>query len=195
MARLLGVLRAAPGGYVLLGANGLGRLVAKALLASGEPVTLVDTDAEACRRAQEEGFQVIYGDGLDERTLLRAQPEGREGFVGLTLNEGVNLLFAQKVRELEHRARPWVALHRGHIGVKKEHTGKYGRVLFGDERNLDVWAARWEKGQGLLERWRLEAPQVEGLDAGGGREAHGRKSCSCRCSWCERARCGPMTTR
>ncbi|MGZ3460992.1 MAG: cation:proton antiporter domain-containing protein, partial [Archangium sp.] len=161
VASALGVRRTAPGGYVLLGANGLGRLVARALRDSGEQVTLVDSEAEAFRRAQEEGFQVIYGDGLDERTLLRAQPEGREGFVGLTLNEGVNLLFAQKVREYDRTARPLVALHRGHIGVRKGHVGEYIRILFGDERNLDVWAARFDKGQVVLERWRLEAPQVE----------------------------------
>lgn len=171
VARALGVLRSAPGGYVLLGANGLGRLVARALREVGEPVALVDVDAESCRRAQEDGFQVLFGDGLDERTLLRAQPEGREGFVGLTENEGVNLLFAQKVRELDRAAHPWVALHRGHLGVRKEHASRHGRILFGDERNLDGWAARCEKGQARLERWFLEAPQVEASVPGAGETA------------------------
>lgn len=170
VASALGVRRTTPRGYVLLGANGLGRLVARALRASGEQVTLVDTGAEACRRAQEEGFHVIYGDGLDERTLLRAQPEGRDGFVGVTLNEGVNLLFAQKVREHDSTAYPLVALHRGHLGVKKEHAGEHNHVLFGDERDLDVWAAWSDKGQLLLERWRLESPQVDSsMPAVGGR--------------------------
>ncbi|WP_225414221.1 cation:proton antiporter [Stigmatella hybrida] len=160
VAGLLGVRRSAPGGYVLLGANGLGRLVGRALRAAGARVTLVDVGTEACRRAEQEGFQVLFGDGLEERTLLRAQPEGREGFVGLTLNEAVNLLFAQKVRELDRKVRPVVALHRGHLGVRKEHAGEHGRVLFGDERNLDQWATWSDKGQILLERWRLVAPQV-----------------------------------
>jgi NhaP-type Na+/H+ or K+/H+ antiporter len=161
VASLLGVRRTSPGGYVLLGASGLGRLVARALRSAGERVTLVDTGAEACRRAEEEGFHIIFGDGLDERTLLRAQPEGREGFVGLTVNEGVNLLFAQKVREFDRRARPTVAMHRGHTGIRKEHAAGQYRILFGDERELDVWAAWSDKGQALLERWHLESPQVE----------------------------------
>jgi NhaP-type Na+/H+ or K+/H+ antiporter len=161
VAGLLGVRRTSPGGYVLLGANGLGRLVARALRDSGEQVTLVDAAAEACRHAQEEGFQVVFGDGLDERTLLRAQSEGREGFVGLTLNEGVNLLFAHKVREHDRTARALVALHSGHMGVRKEHAGEHHRVLFGDEHDLDAWATRVEKGQIHLERWCLEEPQVE----------------------------------
>jgi hypothetical protein len=161
VASLLGVRRSALGGYVVLGANGLGRLVARALRASGAQVTLVDTGADDLRRAQEEGFHVVFGDGLDDRTLLRAQPEGRDGFVGLTLNEGVNLLFAQKVREHVRTARPLVAMHSGHAGVKKEHTGEDSHVLFGDERNLDAWVARCDRGHVLLERWRLDAPQVE----------------------------------
>lgn len=161
VAGLLGVRRTSPGGYVLLGANGLGRLVARALRDSGEQVTLVDAAAEACRHAQEEGFQVVFGDALEERTLLRVQTEGREGFVGLTLNEGVNMLFAHKVREHDRTARALVALHSGHIGVRKEHAGEHHRVLFGDEHDLDAWATRVEKGQIHLERWCLEEPQVE----------------------------------
>ena len=161
VAELLGVRRAAPRGYVLLGANGLGRLVARALRASGAQVTLVDTGAEACRRAQEEGLPVLFADGLDERTLLRAQPEGREGFVGLTVNEALNVLFAYKVREHDRTAHPLVAMHRGHTGVRKESLGEHHRVLFGDERNLDGWAARCERGHVRLERWCLKQPQVE----------------------------------
>ena len=161
VAKLLGVRRTAPGGYVLFGANGLGRLVARALRSAGQPVTLVDLSAEECRRAQEEGFQVLFGDGLDERTLLRAQPEGREGFVGLTVNEALNLLFAHKVREHHRTVRPLVAMHRGHTGLRKEHLLEHHRLLFGDERGLDAWAARSDRGHVRLERWCLEAPQLE----------------------------------
>lgn len=161
VAGLLGVRRTVPGGYVLLGANGLGRLVARALRAVGEPVTLVDMGAEACRRAQEEGFQVIFGDGLDERTLLRAQPEGREAFVGLTVNEALNVLFAHTVREHHRTAHPLVAMHRGHSALHKENVGEQHRILFGDERSLDGWATRCDKGLVHLERWCLEQPQVE----------------------------------
>ncbi|WP_395835713.1 cation:proton antiporter [Cystobacter fuscus] len=166
VAGALGVRRTAPGGYVLLGANGLARLVARALRAAGQNVTLVDMGAEACRHAQEEGFQVLFGDGLDERTLLRAQLEGRAGYVGLTVNEAVNLLFALKVREHDRTARPLVAMHRGHTAVRKEHAGDIGRVLFGEERGLDEWASRSERGRVSLERWVLEAPQLESSSPG-----------------------------
>ncbi|ATB26764.1 cation:proton antiporter [Melittangium boletus] len=166
VAGLLGVRRSAPGGYVLLGANGLARLVARALKAADQNVTLVDTGAEACRRAQEEGFQVIFGDGLDERTLLRAQLEGRAGFVGLTVNEGVNLLFTNKVREHDRAALRLVAMHSGHTAIRKEHASTHNRILFGDERGLDLWASWSERGQVSLERWLLEAPQVDSSNPG-----------------------------
>ncbi|MBM7115310.1 cation:proton antiporter [Archangium primigenium] len=169
VADWLGVRRTAPGGYVLLGANGLGRLVARALKAAGQHVTLVDTGDEACRRAQEEGLHVIFGDGLDERTLLRAQLEGRAGFVGLTVNEGVNLLFTQKVRDHDRAAPRLVAMHRGHSAIRKEHATEHNRVLFGDERGLDLWASWCDRGQVSLERWVLEAPQLEASTPGASR--------------------------
>jgi hypothetical protein len=57
-------------------------------------------------------------------------------------------------------------MHRGHTAVRKEHVGDIGRVLFGEERGLDEWASRSERGHVLLERWVLEAPQLESSSPG-----------------------------
>ncbi|WP_223639034.1 sodium:proton antiporter [Corallococcus sp. EGB] len=164
VAGLLGVRRVVPRGYVLLGANALARQVAHALQARDETVLLVDSSDATLTRAQQEGFRVLFGNGLEERTLLRAEPEGRQGFVGLTHNEGVNLLFAERVRALQRTARSYTALHRGHVGVSAEtvrSTG--GHILFGAERDLDVWVARCEQGAVSRESWHLDAPQVEAI--------------------------------
>ncbi|WP_158623673.1 cation:proton antiporter [Corallococcus llansteffanensis] len=162
VAGWLGVRRVVPGGYVLLGANALARQVAQALQARGEPVLLVDSSDATLRRAQAEGFRVLFGNGLEERTLLRAEPEGRRGFLGLTHNEGVNLLFADRVRALQRSAPNYTALHRGHVGVSSTTVSATGgHVLFGAERDLDAWLARCEQQAVSREHWRLEAPQVQ----------------------------------
>ncbi len=165
VAGWLGVRRAADGGYVLLGANALARSVGRVLREAGTPVVLVDASAEACRAAEEDGFKVLYGSGLEERTLQRTEPESREGYVGLTRNEGVNLLFARRAREQFKVPRVAVAVHRGRIGVSTGNVEELGGgTLFGAPQNLDLWVGRYERKEVRVERWRRapEAPAGPG---------------------------------
>src|SRR5690606_4712207 len=97
VSRLLGVRRAPPKGYVILGANALGRLVAQALRATGEPVVLVDEEDAQVRAAEASGLPVVYGDSLSERTLARTQPEVRAAYVALSADGQKNLLWAERV--------------------------------------------------------------------------------------------------
>jgi NhaP-type Na+/H+ or K+/H+ antiporter len=161
VARLLRVRRQ-PSGYVVAGANGLARLFARALQECGEEVVLVDVNDEACRRAEAEGLKVVYGSALDERTLRRCEPQPRRGFVGLTPNESVNLLFARRVREEVRRAPVWVAIHRAKVSVNTGNVAEGGAaILFGQPRHLDGWAQRAERGEVPCERWRREEVQGE----------------------------------
>ena len=45
-------------------------------------MTFLDTNPQHCRQAEEEGFSVIFGNALQERTLLRARMEGVGTVVG-----------------------------------------------------------------------------------------------------------------
>jgi len=82
VAQLLGLRLPAHSGYALLGANALARTYARIFRAAGDDVVLLDSSPEACREAQAEGLRVIYGDGLSESMLARAEigfpaPPGR----------------------------------------------------------------------------------------------------------------------
>lgn len=161
VARLLGVRRQGPRGYVILGAQGLARQVASALRDAGREILLVELDPQPTRRAEEEGFRVLFANGLEERTLLRTEPESRQGYIGLTHNEAVNLLFAQRAASVKRKATIHVALHRGHVGVgATDVVAMGGRILFGDERMLDAWSARADRDELMQEQWQLSAPQV-----------------------------------
>jgi len=164
IARLLKVARVSNDGYVLLGAGDLGRALARALESGGEHVVLVDSNPFACRAAENEGFRVLHGSGLDERVLMRAAIDARAGCVAITPNEEVNLLFARAALD-EHRVpRAWVALRKGHVSVRPETVDEAGaRVLFGAPRSLDFWGLRLERGTAAVERWTYADPR-DGLD-------------------------------
>jgi len=168
ISRLLGVRRAQPRGYVILGANALGRLVARALRAAGEPVVLVDEDDAAVRAAEASGLQVIYGESLSERTLARTQPEVRAAYVGLTADAQKNLLWAERVGRAVPQMRRVVAAERAGETSDPLKTAREGgaTVLFGGPRRLSKWVERAERGEIGLHFCRLERPGHDSLPLG-----------------------------
>jgi trk system potassium uptake protein TrkA len=55
--------------FVIIGAGRVGLRTARALAESEHEVVLIEGDGDAARRARDEGFQVIEGDGSLEETL------------------------------------------------------------------------------------------------------------------------------
>ena len=165
VARLLGVRRPADLGYVVLGANGLGRAIGRALLRGGDEVVLLDGDPIAARRAEEEGFRVVFGNDVTRSPLRRTEPEIRKGFVAVSPNEGVNLLVARTV--IDHHRLPlvYVAVDRSRVGVEPATVEAAGaRTLFGGARDLGPWIERCETKRARTERWRADQPP-DGLAA------------------------------
>ncbi len=158
VARLLGVRRPANAGYIILGANDISRALAGALRDGEESVTLVDSNADAVRCAQDEGFRVVYGNGLEERTLQRARVDTVAGVIAMTTNEEVNLLFARNAHYEHKVARSYVALRldQGTVTPAMVHAIE-GEMLFGAQRGLDLWNVRLRRGHATAERWRLNA--------------------------------------
>lgn len=154
VAWLLGVLRPGDVGYVILGANGLGLAVGAALRDAGEEVVFVESNSDKANHARSEGYAVIYGNGLEERTMLRAQPDTRAGAIAVTPNEEANLVFARRLREEHDCPRAWVAVDRvhGHLTPEILQQAKVG-LLFGGFRDIDMWTLWLERGRATVERW------------------------------------------
>jgi NhaP-type Na+/H+ or K+/H+ antiporter len=158
VARLLGVRRAENSGYIVLGANPLARHVARHLSAGGEEVVLLDANADECRAAQAEGFQVLAGNALDSATLARVRPDTRIACVGLTSNEDINLQFARMVLEEFRGPRAYVAIEGDATGVTADSVLAAGaRVLFGAVHHWQDWQARW-RGDGVEVAWYVREP-------------------------------------
>ncbi|MGD8377251.1 MAG: cation:proton antiporter [Acidobacteriota bacterium] len=159
IARALGLRRPTNTGYVLLGANDLARAMARLLVEAGNEVILLDSSPDACKAAEEEGLRVLFGSGLQEAVLYRADLAGKEACIALTANDEANLLFARKAREEFRVPRVWVALRRGHVSVTEHMVEAAGaRVLFGVPRHIDLWIVRLEREIARIERWTRREP-------------------------------------
>jgi hypothetical protein len=164
VARLLGLVRPSSRGVAILGANELGHTLGRLLRDSGQEVIFLDSNPGACNVVQVDGFKVIYGNVLEERTLERAQLEGRAACIAVTPNDEANLLFARRAIEEFKMPRTYVALTRGGGGVTEAIVRQAGgTLLFGIPRDLELWALRLRRGMAPIEIWRYGEPPASGV--------------------------------
>lgn len=155
VARALGLCLPRDVGWVILGAKPLGRALAESLRDAGEEVVCIDANPEFCREAKERGLSVVYGNGLEESTLEQAEVDARAGVIGLTSNDEVNVLFAEKARRLSRNIKLFVALDNLERGVTSQMVHEMAAsVLFGGAVDVEVWNQRFEHGSVRLSLWR-----------------------------------------
>ncbi|MEE2777602.1 MAG: cation:proton antiporter [Acidobacteriota bacterium] len=147
VASALGVREAPRGGYAVLGANAVGRALARELSVDTAGSILIDSNATECGRAEEEGLSVVYGSALQESVLVRAGLDHRAGCVGFTTNVGINFTFARRAAREFRSSAVWVALERNEVAVGAGMVERIGgRVLFGGPVRLVSWIRALERG-------------------------------------------------
>ena len=100
LARLLGLTgHKDVGGAVIVGCNPLSLLIARLFKDSGESVTLIDTNAEACEQAEQENLPVFVNSALDVEVLEEAGIGSAMTLLAITNNGDVNTVVAQKAQE------------------------------------------------------------------------------------------------
>jgi NhaP-type Na+/H+ or K+/H+ antiporter len=144
-------------GFAILGANDMARNLGAALAAATrEEIVFIETNPEAARLAEEAGFKVVFGDGLDERSLIKARVQTRRACIAATPNESVNFLFARKLRARAKSVPTYVAIERKEAGISELMvSSERARVLFAGAQELSQWAATRRKS--LLEVYLAEA--------------------------------------
>ncbi len=156
VARALGLARPPANGWLVLGAHALGRCIANILRERGEDVILLDRNAGDCRRAEEQGFRVVYGNALHPRTLLRADLEQRAGAMALTRNDEVNLLFINRCQETLRRGKPalWMAHTGATEGITQKMVNQAGAdVLAGAGIDAAMWCHWLDRGHARVVRF------------------------------------------
>jgi Trk K+ transport system NAD-binding subunit len=86
-------------GVVIVGAGPVARVLAKEL-SSSNPVTLIDANENNCQEAQALGLTVVRGNALNSDVLNSANIEDAGTLIALTPNPQVNVMIAQRAREL-----------------------------------------------------------------------------------------------
>ncbi len=179
VARALSVARPSNVGTVIVGANPVGRAVAKILRDGGQEVVLIDSNARQARLAEEEGLSVVFGNANEERTLLRADIDGRRAFVAATPNPDANLLIAHHVHEMSRRPKTYVTMARGKAGARMRRVKRDGHdITFGREIEMGQWNHFLEQGSAGVERWTYmgvgneQAAPVDGVVAELGSGTH-----------------------
>ena len=86
-------------GAVIIGCNPLSRLIGRLFQEQGESVVLIDTDPEACEKAEQENLRVFQSSGLDIDVLEEAGLDSMGTFLAMTSNGEVNLVLAQRAVE------------------------------------------------------------------------------------------------
>jgi hypothetical protein len=152
-------------GWAILGANELGHALGRLLRDSGEDVIFLDSNPTACHAVEQDGFRVVFGNVLEERTLFRAKLDDRAACIAVTPNEEANLLFARRALEEFKVPRAYVALARGSAGVSEAVVRRnHATVLFGQPRDLELWALRLRRASAAVEMWRLEQAGTPDFD-------------------------------
>jgi Kef-type K+ transport system membrane component KefB len=86
-------------GVVIVGAGPVARVLAKEL-SSSNPVTLIDANENNCQEAEALGLSVVRGNALNSDILSSAKIEEAGTLITLTPNPQVNVMIAQRAREL-----------------------------------------------------------------------------------------------
>jgi NhaP-type Na+/H+ or K+/H+ antiporter len=140
-------------GVAILGAHGLGLALAEELRSAGTPVVFIDSNPQNCRRVEELGFTVVYGNALEERTLQRARFEAVRVAVGLTANKTVNAVFVDRARDLFQVPEGLVAVERLDAGFAKELVeNEQARIAFDGPHDMGRWDVRDRRGSVLIEK-------------------------------------------
>jgi NhaP-type Na+/H+ or K+/H+ antiporter len=154
LASLLGQRLPGRDTVAILGAQGLGIGLAEVLREAGTPVVFLDSNPGNCRRAEEAGFAVVFGDAVQERTLLRARPLSVGAAIGLTPNQMLNSVFVSRARERFGVPRGYVAAERPESGLAPElvETPEVA-VIFEGPHDVERWDVRCRHGSVAIESW------------------------------------------
>ena len=138
----------------ILGARGLALALADQLQAADRPVVFLEPDPKRSRVAEEAGYTVVFGDPLEERTMLRARPELVGTAIGLTFNEHLNSLFVRQALDSFGVPTGLVATE-SLFGEQAPSLlpGENADVLFDGPHDHERWDVRWRHGQVAVERF------------------------------------------
>lgn len=176
VAWLLGVGLKGRDAAVVLGGGDLGLALGGVLRETTERVVFADSNPGNCRRAEEEGFSVVYGDVFEPATQSRLRLERAHTAVAITGNPVLNSHFAEEAKERFKVPEVYVAMGSSSAAASERTVGKYeGRILFDRPRDVQRWDTRIRHALTETARVVFEPPagdDAPGAPAGDGPDAY-----------------------
>jgi len=126
-------------GAVIVGCNPVGRLLGKLFQQEGESVVMIDTDTEACQKAEADNLLVFHSSALNANVLQEAGIESMGSFIALTSNGEVNLVLAQRAQEEFDPPRVFA--------VFPENNSPKISQAFTEEFSIKTWSGYINDGQ------------------------------------------------
>lgn len=151
----------------ILGVRPLSLLLATEIREAGGTVVFLDSDPNRCREAEDAGFPVVYGDALQERTLIRAHFDLVGTAIGFTSNDHLNMLFVSQAKELFQVPQVDVALEPEEWQKPPDRLKRLdGDVLFWNAPDLRRWDLRVRHDDVTIEQLEYHPPETEPETAG-----------------------------
>jgi len=149
VAKSLGVLEPEPTGVLVVGANPVGRVLAKALQDSGRRVCVTDSHWASIREARMMGLPVFYGSPVSSYADRTLDLTGLGNLLAVSRRPGLNELACVRFADDFGRDHVFVLEHRSETGHDKHSiSGEVrGRVLFGGDFSIDDLVNRIRAGQ------------------------------------------------
>jgi NhaP-type Na+/H+ or K+/H+ antiporter len=158
IARWLQITSREATGAVIVGCNSLGRLIGRLFKEAGESVVLIDTDLDACRKAETESLSVFQSSGLDPEVLEEAGIKSMGTFIALTSNGEVNLVLAQRAVE-EFRPPRVFAIFPQNNESNSNNKTKVNQAFIA-QLPIKTWNTYLDDGQVKLGKTILKEPEL-----------------------------------
>ncbi|MGH0030557.1 MAG: cation:proton antiporter [Myxococcota bacterium] len=153
---LLGVRLPGRDVIAILGAQGLGRALGQVLREAGRSVVFIDSNPQSARQAEEAGFTVVFGNALQERTMMRARMGSVGASVGVTPNQVLNSVFATRTQELFRVPEGYISVSAPSQGMAMELVeDEHAHMLFDGPHDAERWDVRARRGELLIEHWQF----------------------------------------
>ncbi|MCW1296230.1 MAG: NAD-binding protein [Candidatus Parvarchaeota archaeon] len=91
--------------YIVCGAGRVGGKVANVLKQYGADVTIIERDRDVARFFKKEGYNVLLGDVLDEKTLKKANIECADWLIAVLGKDVDNLFVILKAKEMNPKIK------------------------------------------------------------------------------------------
>jgi len=163
-ANILGLRRKQNDGFIIVGANVLGRLLARLLKSGNEDIIIIDRNNFDCNIAEKEGLNVIYGNALEENVLKRANLSSRRGVIGITPNEGLHVMLRKRVLNMSKETKVWLTIMNDSAVSSAMIKSFDGKVLFASRIDIDLWTHRINQKSAITSNWTYNSDTVLTID-------------------------------